>query len=128
VIAEGADTIAVCRAVERLGRVLSAIPMNAAVRSWLKRWQIAALTAQSRGKDSRRAAGGDARASRAWAPRVEPDEYRAFRDAVRPGMTALDVGANVGAYALLLGHLSAPPGPSTLSNPRRRCSTVSPRI
>jgi FkbM family methyltransferase len=32
-----------------------------------------------------------------------PDEYRAFREAVRPGMTALDVGANVGAYSLLLG-------------------------
>jgi len=32
-----------------------------------------------------------------------PDEYVAFRAAVRPGMTALDVGANAGAYALLLG-------------------------
>jgi FkbM family methyltransferase len=30
-------------------------------------------------------------------------EYAAFREAVRTGGTALDVGANVGAYALLLG-------------------------
>lgn len=30
-----------------------------------------------------------------------PDEYRAFRAAVRPGTTVLDVGANVGAYTLV---------------------------
>jgi FkbM family methyltransferase len=30
-----------------------------------------------------------------------PEEYRAFRDAVRPGAIVLDVGANVGAYTLL---------------------------
>jgi FkbM family methyltransferase len=32
-----------------------------------------------------------------------PAEYEAFRAAVRPGATALDIGANVGAYSLLLG-------------------------
>jgi FkbM family methyltransferase len=30
-------------------------------------------------------------------------EYSAFRGAVSPGMTALDIGANVGAYSILLG-------------------------
>ena len=30
-----------------------------------------------------------------------PEEYRAFREAVRPGAIVLDVGANVGAYTLL---------------------------
>ena len=30
-----------------------------------------------------------------------PDEYRAFRAAVRRGMTVLDVGANAGAYTLM---------------------------
>src|SRR2546430_4581907 len=30
-----------------------------------------------------------------------PVEYRAFRSAVRPGTTVLDVGANVGAYTLM---------------------------
>ena len=32
-----------------------------------------------------------------------PIEYAAFRGAVRPGTVALDVGANVGAYSVLLG-------------------------
>lgn len=32
-----------------------------------------------------------------------PLEYAAFRAAVAPGMVAIDVGANVGAYAVLLG-------------------------
>lgn len=32
-----------------------------------------------------------------------PVEYEAFRGVLRPGDTALDVGANVGAYALLFG-------------------------
>jgi FkbM family methyltransferase len=30
-----------------------------------------------------------------------PDEYRAFREVVRRGVTVLDVGANVGAYTLV---------------------------
>ena len=32
-----------------------------------------------------------------------PIEYAAFRAAVTPGMVALDIGANVGAYSVLLG-------------------------
>jgi FkbM family methyltransferase len=39
-----------------------------------------------------------------------PDEYNAFRAAVKPGMVALDVGANVGAYALVLGQWVGPRG------------------
>lgn len=38
------------------------------------------------------------------------DEYRAFKSALRPGATALDIGANVGCYAVLLGQLVAPGG------------------
>ena len=49
-IAEGAGHYRQPRIVERLARVLSTIPMNAAVRSWLKRRYIATLTAQSGGK------------------------------------------------------------------------------
>ena len=32
-----------------------------------------------------------------------PDEYRAFRQAIRQGATVFDVGANLGAYTLLFG-------------------------
>jgi len=39
-----------------------------------------------------------------------PAEYAAFRAAVRPGAVALDVGANAGAYALLLGQWVRPGG------------------
>jgi FkbM family methyltransferase len=39
-----------------------------------------------------------------------PSEYEAFRRAVRPGMTALDIGANVGAYSVLLGQWVGPSG------------------
>ena len=39
-----------------------------------------------------------------------PAEYAAFRAAARPGAVALDVGANVGAYALLFGAWARPGG------------------
>jgi FkbM family methyltransferase len=106
VIAGGAGHYRQPGLVERVARVLSAIPMSAAVRSQLKRWYVAALTAQCGGKGLLASLpGGETvrvlpeHGHLGW----NPDEYRAFRDAVRPGMTALDVGANVGAYALLLG-------------------------
>lgn len=39
-----------------------------------------------------------------------PAEYEAFRAAAKPGAVALDVGANVGAYTLLLGQWVRPGG------------------
>lgn len=39
-----------------------------------------------------------------------PAEYEAFRASVRPGAVALDVGANVGAYSILLGRWVGPDG------------------
>jgi len=39
-----------------------------------------------------------------------PAEYDAFRRAVAPGAVALDVGANVGAYSVLLGQWVGPTG------------------
>jgi FkbM family methyltransferase len=38
------------------------------------------------------------------------DEYRAFREALRPGAIAFDVGASVGSYALLFGQWVRPNG------------------
>jgi FkbM family methyltransferase len=112
-IARGAGHFRQPGLVERLGRALSAIPMNATVRARLKRWYLAALTAQSGGKGlTATLRGGESirvlpeHAHLGW----NPDEYLAFRGAVRPGMTALDVGANAGAYALLLGQWVGPHG------------------
>jgi len=39
-----------------------------------------------------------------------PEEYAAFRAAVRPGATVLDVGANIGAYTLLFAMWAGPSG------------------
>jgi FkbM family methyltransferase len=39
-----------------------------------------------------------------------PVEYEAFRAVLRPGDTALDVGANVGPYAILFGIWAGPQG------------------
>jgi FkbM family methyltransferase len=39
-----------------------------------------------------------------------PEEYRAFRDVVRPGSRVLDVGANVGSYTLLFAMWAGPEG------------------
>jgi FkbM family methyltransferase len=39
-----------------------------------------------------------------------PQEYEAFRAAVRPGATVLDVGANVGAYTLMFATWAGPDG------------------
>jgi FkbM family methyltransferase len=39
-----------------------------------------------------------------------PEEYEAFRTAVRPGSTVLDVGANIGPYALLFAQWVGPTG------------------
>lgn len=39
-----------------------------------------------------------------------PQEYHAFRDAVRPGAVSLDVGANVGSYTLLFAIWAGPAG------------------
>jgi FkbM family methyltransferase len=112
-IAEGAGHFRQPRLVERLARRLSSVPMSAALRARLKRWYVAALTIQSGGRGlSASLPGGEIvrvlpeHAHVGW----NPDEYRAFREAIRPGVTALDVGANVGAYSLLLGQWVGPSG------------------
>ena len=53
-----------------------------------------------------------------------PQEYAAFKRAVSPGMVALDIGANVGAYSMLLGQWVGPAGRVFAFEPAPRHSTV----
>jgi FkbM family methyltransferase len=89
------------RAADAIGRIVT-VP---ALRRALKRVYLRALDLQTRGR------GLPASLPGGETIRVLPEyaflkwnsvEYTAFRGAVSPGATALDVGANVGAYTLLL--------------------------
>jgi FkbM family methyltransferase len=106
IVAEGADRYRRQGLVERLAARMSKLTMSPSLRGPLKRLYLRALTLQTRGKGlPATLPGGESvrvlpeYSYLCW----NPDEYQAFRAAVRPGMTALDVGANVGAYSLLLG-------------------------
>ena len=89
------------------------MPLSPRARALLKRAYHAALTLQSGGRGLRATLpGGEV-------VRVSPEhrylswnpaEYEAFRRAVGPGAVALDVGANVGAYSVLLGQWVGPSG------------------
>jgi FkbM family methyltransferase len=112
-VAEGADRYRRPGIVERLAMRVSKLALGPAIRRPLKRIYLRALTLQTRGKGlAASLPGGETvrvlpeYSFLSW----NPDEYRAFRDAVRPGMTAFDVGANVGAYSLLLGQWVGPSG------------------
>jgi FkbM family methyltransferase len=92
--------------IERIAGRVASWTVNPAIRRYLKRGYHLALTLQSRGAGLTRVLPGGEIIN--VLPKYEylswnPDEYRAFREAVRPGMVALDVGASVGAYSTLLG-------------------------
>jgi FkbM family methyltransferase len=106
IVADGANQFRRRGALERFAAQLSKVAIGPSLRQSLKRIYLRALTWQTRGKGLEASLpGGEAvrvlpeYAFLSW----NPDEYHAFRDTIRPGMTALDVGANVGAYSLLLG-------------------------
>lgn len=99
-------------ALEAVGSRLSAVLPDGPLRRALRAAYRAALGLAGGGRVEARLPGGET-------VRLLPDyrfvtwnpaEYEAFRAAVRPGAVALDVGANVGAYALLLGQWVRPGG------------------
>jgi FkbM family methyltransferase len=92
--------------LEIAGERFRSAPVSPRVRRWLRHLYHRALMVQSAGRGlACSLPGGEAvrvlpeHRHIAW----NPTEYAAFRDAARPGQIALDVGANVGAYALVLG-------------------------
>lgn len=106
VVARGADRFRQPGVIERLADRLARLPISPSVRRQLKRLYRLALTVQTGGRGLLRVLPGGETirvlpeyAYLSW----NPDEYRAFYEAVRLGMVALDVGANVGAYSTLLG-------------------------
>jgi len=92
--------------LERASAWLRRVPVGRYARRPLQRLYHAALSARTLGRGLRcDLPSGDtifvAPAHRhiSW----NEVEFRAFRDAVRPGAVALDIGANVGAYSMPLG-------------------------
>ena len=92
--------------MDAAGERLRALPLGARLRGWGRAAYHAAWMLQTGGRglacslpsgEVMRVLPGHRYLS--W----NPVEYAAFRNAAAPGMVALDVGANVGAYAVLLG-------------------------
>lgn len=100
-------------ALERVGRTLAAPLGPGPLRSAAARVLEGALTVVTAGR------GLKCRLPDGETLRVLPryrraswnlDEYRSFRKALQPGSVALDVGANIGNYALLFGQWVGPRG------------------
>jgi FkbM family methyltransferase len=92
--------------LETLGDRLGRAPLGPTTRRLLRQLYRTTLTRRTRGRGLRSVLpGGEVVQALpefrylSW----NPWEYAAFREAARPGMVALDVGANVGAYSILLG-------------------------
>jgi len=99
-------------AIEGLGARFRGIVPDGALRRWLRAAYRAAVRLRTGGSVTSRLPRGEAVRLLpeyrfvTW----NPAEYEAFRAAAKPGGVALDVGANVGAYALLLGQWVRPGG------------------
>lgn len=92
--------------LEAAGELLGQASVAPRARAWLKGLYHTLLMLQTGGRGLRSALPhGEvvyvhpAHRFMSW----NPAEYEAFRSAVRPGTVALDVGANVGSYSVLLG-------------------------
>src|ERR1044072_7847244 len=99
--------------IEMVGASVSRKMLASPLRSLLKSVYHAALNMQAGGK------GLKCSLPEGESVRILPayryvswnlDEYRAFKSALRVGHTALDIGANVGCYALLFGKGVGPSG------------------
>ncbi|HET7231340.1 MAG TPA: FkbM family methyltransferase [Longimicrobium sp.] len=99
-------------ALERLGAGVGRLVPQGALRRGLRAVYRLAVRVRTGGSVTARLPGGEA-------VKLLPEyrfvtwnqaEYQAFRDSVGPGAVALDVGANVGAYTLLLGAWVRPGG------------------
>jgi FkbM family methyltransferase len=99
-------------ALEQVGAAVGRALPQGALRRWLRAAYRTAIRLRT---------GGSVEASLPGGERVRllpeyrfvtwnPAEYSAFRAAAGPGVVALDVGANVGAYSLLLGQWVRPGG------------------
>lgn len=100
-------------AIESLGAAVGRVLPEGALRRWLRDAYRGAigLARGGRGIPASLPEGEQVRLLPAYRFVTWNDaEYRAFRAAVRPGAVALDVGANVGAYAVLLGQWVRPAG------------------
>ena len=99
--------------VEAAGERLRSAPLGSRVRAWAKRAYHAALMLQTGGRGLSCTLPGGERIRALPEHRYlswNPQEYAAFRRVVSPRMVALDVGANVGAYSMLLGQWVGPAG------------------
>jgi FkbM family methyltransferase len=99
--------------VESAGERFRSAPLAPWARAWARRVYHAALMLQTGGRGlASHLPGGEvvhvlpSYRYLSW----NPIEYAAFKKAVTAGATALDVGANVGAYAMLLGQWVGPAG------------------
>ncbi|MBV9108088.1 MAG: FkbM family methyltransferase [Gemmatimonadetes bacterium] len=99
-------------ALEGLGARIGRLVPDGAVRRWLRAAYRAAVRLRTGGSVTAHLPGGEAVRLLpeyrfvTW----NPAEYEAFRAAATPGAVALDVGANVGAYTLLLAQWVRPGG------------------
>lgn len=99
--------------VETTGERFRSAPFGLHVRAWAKRVYYAALMLQTGGRGLSCTLPGGERIRALPEHRYlswNPQEYAAFKRAVSPGMVALDIGANVGAYSMLLGQWVGPAG------------------
>ena len=110
-------------------RRLGSVPL----RRWLKRifHGLIELRTAGRGLVCRLPGGETVRIAPAYRSMTwNLQEYRAFKEALRPGAVALDIGANLGCYSVLFGQWVGPtgkvfafePSPQTFAGLRRHIS------